>query len=112
MDWSAVLVGSSPGMTDFALFFGRYAERGIKLEAADETIAALTEKLEAALEEHANLRQRVENLETIVTTEAWDAFQQQQLAEPAPPRSLTDALPEEESAAEKAAQLARRQRTS
>lgn len=94
----------------FTVFFGRYAERGLKLEAADETIATLTEKLEQALDEHVHLRERIENLEAIVTTEAWDDFQRQQLLEPAPPRSLAEALPDEETDAERVARMAR-QRT-
>jgi hypothetical protein len=88
------------------IFVGRYAERGAKLAHADDTIIALKERLDAALAEQARLTTRVENLEAIVTGEAWEAFQQGGLLEEPPVE-----IPEEPSNEEKATQMARRQRS-
>jgi len=87
------------------IFVGRYAERGAKLAHADDTITALTEQLDAALEKQTRLTTRVENLEAIVTGEAWEAFQRGDLLE-----GPSIDIPEEPSNEEKAAQMARRQR--
>ncbi len=83
-------------------FFMRFAAQGVKLEDADNTITALNEHLQALQAEHERLTQRIQNLEAIVTTEAWDALPEQQR------QALMD-LPEpaEPSPEEKAARLAR-----
>jgi cell division protein FtsB len=83
----------------FAILFGRYAERGVKLEDADRTITALQDQVDVLTEQQERLTHRIENLEAIVTTEAWDELHDASLAPPEPG-------PEE-----KAAQLARRQRS-
>lgn len=83
----------------FAVLFGRYAERGVQLEDADRTIAALHDQVEGLTERQERLTRRIENLEAIVTTEAWDELHEPDLAPPEP-------NPEE-----KAAQLAQRQRS-
>ena len=84
----------------FAVLFGRYAERGVKLEDADRTIEALRDRVEALTERHERLTRRIENLEAIVTTETWDELHEQHQVEPPEP------TPEE-----KAARIARRQRS-
>jgi hypothetical protein len=89
------------------LFVGRYAERGAKLANADETITDLSVRLEQAEVQQARLTSRIENLEAIVTGEAWEAFQQGNILQ-AP---LPVEIPEEPSNEDKAAQMARRQRT-
>lgn len=83
----------------FAVLFGRYAERGVQLEDADRTIAALQDQVDVLTEQQERLTHRIENLEAIVTTEAWDELHEPHLAPPEPD-------PEE-----KAKQLARRQRS-
>ncbi len=88
------------------IFVGRYADRGARLAYADETILDLKQQLDEAQARQANLVARVENLEAIVTSEAWDAFQAGRLSEGPP--ALPEAEPTDE---EKAARLARRQRT-
>jgi hypothetical protein len=87
------------------VMLGRYADRGAKLLDADETITELQATLEKALDEQAHLTRRVENLEAIVTSEAWDALQENPRLDvpPEPSPELSDE--------EKAARLARRQRT-
>lgn len=81
------------------LFFLRFAEQGVKLEEADGTIAALRDDLETLQAEHDRLTRRIQNLEAIVTTEAWDALPEHQRMKPPEPAEPT---PEE-----KAARLAR-----
>ena len=83
----------------FAVLFGRYAERGVQLEDADRTIAALQDQVDRLTEQQGRLMHRIENLEAIVTTEAWDELHEPHLAPP-------ELDPEE-----KADQLARRQRS-
>ncbi len=90
------------------IFVGRYADRGARLAYADETILGLKQQLDEAQARQANLVARVENLEAIVTSEAWDAFQAGRLSEGRPAPLLPEAEPTDE---EKAARLARRQRT-
>ncbi len=89
------------------VFVGRYADRGVRLAHADETITALQQQLEEALARQENLTGRVENLEAIVISEAWDAFQAGHVQEGAASLALPEAEPSDE---EKAALLARRQR--
>ena len=87
------------------LMVGRYAERGARLANVDDTLTELTEKLDQSLEEQARLRTRVENLEAIVTGEAWDAFQRGDILQ-----GPAEASAREPSNEDKAARMARRQR--
>ncbi|MFQ5569164.1 MAG: hypothetical protein ACE5G0_05790 [Rhodothermales bacterium] len=106
-----ILLAAAFGITAILLIviLGRYADRGVKLAYADQTIKELKEKLEAAVEKQENLTSRVENVEAIVISEAWDSLQKDPLPEPAPPLSLPDE-PDDLSNEEKAARLARRHR--
>lgn len=77
----------------FAVLFGRYAERGIQLEDADRTIAALQDQVEGLTDQQERLTHRIENLEAIVTTEAWDELHEPDLAPPEPdPEEQADQL--------------------
>ncbi len=87
------------------VILGRYADRGLKLDQADETLAEVQSRLEEAFDEQARLTRRVEILEAIVTSEAWDAFQEGRL----PP--LAAPLEEELTDEEKAARIAGRSRS-
>lgn len=85
--------------------FGRYAEQGVNQQIANQSIAALEQQLAEALEEQGRLNERVQNLEAIVTSEAWDDWQKQQRLAPDP------LVPDEPPPADKAAQMARRLKT-
>ena len=87
------------------LLFWRYADRRVKEAYSDVSPEELEEKLEEALEQQALLTARVEHLEAIVASEAWNA-----LPEPAPPLTLPDE-PTDLSNEEKLARLARRRRS-
>ena len=84
----------------FVLLFGRYAERGARLEQADRTVEALREQLRTLTEQQHRLTERIQNLEAIVTTETWDALSE-------PQRDALTPEPDEPSPEEKAALLAR-----
>lgn len=105
MQYFLLMLLAAFGVTAVLLFviLGRYADRSLKLTHADETITELHDKLEQALEEQVHLTRRVENLEAIVTSEAWDTMHED---------SVLDVPEEELSDGEKAARQARRQRAS
>lgn len=86
----------------FVLLFGRYAERGARLEQADRTVEVLQEQLRTLTEQQHRLTERIQNLEAIVTTETWDA-----LSEPQREALTSPPEPAEPSPEEKAALLAR-----
>lgn len=89
----------------FIVFAGRYADRGLKLQQADETIEALQAQMEQALAQQEKLTERIQNLEAIVVGEAWDALHAN------PPIPLDADVQEEPPDAEKIARLAKRQRS-
>ncbi len=91
----------------FILLFWRYADHRVKQAYPEESPEALKKLLEDALEQQALLTARVEHLEAIVASEAWNASDEDK---PAPPLALPD-KPADLSNEEKVANLARRQRS-
>ena len=83
----------------------RYVDRRVKEAYPHVSPAVLEKKLEEALEQQALLTARVEHLEAIVASEAWNALPRD---EPTPPLALPDE-PAGLSNEEKVARLARRQ---
>ena len=102
-----LLLTAAVGITAVAviLLFWRYADRGVKEAYPDVSPEELEKKLEDALEQQALLTARVEHLEAIVASEAWNA-----LPEIKPPLALPDE-PADLSNEEKVARLARRRRS-
>ena len=68
----ALLVGGWKAYLDFQ---SEQRQSGSSRDALDQRLAALNDRLDAVEAERDALRTRVENLETIVTAEAWDAGQ-------------------------------------
>ena len=101
------LLAAAVGITAVViiLLLWRYLDRRVKETYPDASPGELEKKLEEALQQHALLTARVEHLEAIVTSQMWDALQEDK---PAPPL----ALPAELSNEEKMAHLAKRRRRS
>ena len=72
------MLAAAVGITAVAviLLFWRYADRRVKEAYPDASPAELEKKLEEALEQQALLTARVEHLEAIVVSEAWNALQE------------------------------------
>ena len=104
--WLVLVVALAMGVAMFAAY-ARDLNR--RLDAATSGAAAREKDLDAVLAElrdrQAEIVERIENLEAIVTSEAWDALVEER---PVPPVSLDVPEPEPESAAAQAARLAKR----
>lgn len=91
-----LLLASASGVAAVAiiLIFWRYADRRIKDAYPDETPEALKKRLDEALDQQALLTARVEHLEAIVASEAWEALSREETPRPAP-EEASDAASEE-----------------
>lgn len=107
------------GYHEWLKFRAKQQELGVSTREVEKTIRALQERLERVEQERDALVERVQNLETIVTSEAWDALQDPATeAPPAPeaPDSIELESPSEQKKVgtdteEQAEKLARRLRT-
>jgi predicted nuclease with TOPRIM domain len=63
------------GYKEWLKFRAKQQELGASTQEVEETIQALRERLNRVEQERDALIERVQNLETIVTSEAWDALQ-------------------------------------
>ncbi len=63
------------GYQEWLKFRAKQQKLGASTQEVEETIRALRERLERVEQERDALVSRVQNLETIVTSEAWDALQ-------------------------------------
>jgi len=107
---TAILVGA---FNEWLKFKAKQQQLGTSTFELEKTVAVWQQALEASEKERATLQRRVQNLETIVTGEMWDALHDDTLSGTAKEHALADAraqllLPEEEPDAEKIARLARR----
>ncbi len=100
---AAILVG---GFKEWLQFKEKQDRLGVSTTEIENELRALEEELRERDERQEALERRIQNLETIVTSEAWDALVD---GEAAPPLSLEP--PERESSlAERTEQIARRLR--
>ena len=98
---AAILMG---GFKEWLKFKAKQEKLGTSTHELEATVERLTEALEASEAEREAVERRLQNLETIVTSQAWDA-----LAEDDGRLALPEQPPREEpSEAEKTEQLARR----
>ena len=98
------------GFSEWLKFKRQTAKIGTTTSALEGVAESLRGDVEALLKEQRALNQRIQNLETIVTSEAWDTLgTDRELAQAkAPPLSLPEL--DEEDDTEQAARIARRLR--
>lgn len=105
---AAILMG---GFKEWLAFKAKQEQLGTSTRELEETMHRLERALEESEEQRKAVERRLQNLETIVTSQAWDALHEGERlsSEQAPPLSLDDELAarEEPSDTEKAERLAR-----
>jgi len=62
------------GYQEWLKFRAKQQELGASTQDVEETVQALQDRIDRIEQEREALRQRVQNLETIVTSETWDAL--------------------------------------
>ncbi len=119
---TAILMG---GFKEWLKFKSKQDRLGTSARALEDEVGALKKALKESEAERQSVQRRLENLETIVTSEAWDALSDGGArsyengtrddgaalnGSATPPLSLPDdePAPEQPSQAERAAQMARR----
>ena len=106
----AILVG---GFTEWLKFKEKTQRLGSSTSELESAVTTLTETLKQSEAQQEALVERIQNLEAIVTTQAWDALHDDALPTSERERRLASARlvldePDEPSDAEKTARLARR----
>ena len=106
----AILVG---GFTEWLKFKEKTQRLGSSTSELESAVTTLTETLKQSDAHQEALVERIQNLEAIVTTQAWDALHDDALTTSERERQLASARlaldePDEPSDAEKTARLARR----
>ena len=103
---AGILLGA---FSEWLKFKEKQAKLGTSTSALEQTVATQQQALEAA-------QRRIQNLEAIVTSQMWDAVHDETLPEAERQRALAQARldldpPDEPSAADRVAQIARRLRS-
>lgn len=99
----AILVG---GFKEVFEIRSKSKKLGRSTDDLERQVAALEERLDATEKERKALVRRLQNLETITTSQAWDALHEHEPGRlEAPPEQAGDAAPSD---AQKAEQLAQR----
>ena len=105
---AAILLGF---FTEWLKFKSKQEKLGTSTHELEDTVRHLSEVLERSEAQRAKLTRRLENLETIVTSEAWDELHEAPLPEAEPPKpALSSQLDgkEREQPRERAERMAQR----
>jgi len=107
---TAILVGA---FNEWLKFKSKQTKIGTSTSELESSVAKLEHRLQSSEEDRNTLIRRVQNLETIVTSQMWDALNDETLAPAEKDLALAAArtslaLPDEDPDAEKIAQMARR----
>ncbi len=107
---TAILVGA---FNEWLKFKAKQQQLGTSTDELESTMTTLRAQLEASEQERAALVRRIQNLETIVTSQLWDAMHDDTPGAPEKERLLAEARlapepPEDVADAERVERMARR----